>query len=260
MHGIVDEKTDIFAFGVLLLEIVTGRRPIDCSKQSLLQWVSTRERNDTNMMFTSQQFAHMTYSCCLGKATAGSWASDSTCRPKPRRRLWQRSTEQDGRSRISLHYATGDVAAFNGRGANQFYYYLSCSGLHIVKCLLMTVCHCPLLRMSFFRFCITCLLLMSVWRNPRNGTFPRTRWTTWMIVHCFLNLVHRNCSLLFSISFCMCCWHAFLVMVMELCFLVCSLRWLVFNHVIYDGDFWDVFSAGSALSVELEYGWGWGWA
>lgn len=41
MHGIVDEKTDIFAFGVLLLEIVTGRRPIDCSKQSLLQWVST---------------------------------------------------------------------------------------------------------------------------------------------------------------------------------------------------------------------------
>lgn len=41
MHGIVDEKTDIFAFGVLLLEIVTGRRPIDCSKLSLLQWVST---------------------------------------------------------------------------------------------------------------------------------------------------------------------------------------------------------------------------
>lgn len=110
-----------------------------------------------------------------------------------------------------------------------------------VKCLLMTVCHCPLLRMLFFRFCISCLLLMSVWRSPRNGTFPRTRWTTWMIVHCFLNLVHRNCSLLFPIFFCMCCWHAFLVMVMELCFLVCSLKWLVFNHVIYDGAFGDVF-------------------
>ncbi|KAG1326943.1 putative receptor-like serine/threonine-protein kinase [Cocos nucifera] len=38
MHGIVDEKTDVFAFGVLLLEIVTGRRPVDSSKQSLLLW------------------------------------------------------------------------------------------------------------------------------------------------------------------------------------------------------------------------------
>ncbi|KAB2002284.1 hypothetical protein ES319_D11G056300v1 [Gossypium barbadense] len=35
MHGIVDEKTDVFAFGVLLLEIVTGRRAVDKSKQSL---------------------------------------------------------------------------------------------------------------------------------------------------------------------------------------------------------------------------------
>ncbi|XP_073004211.1 probable receptor-like serine/threonine-protein kinase At5g57670 [Typha latifolia] len=38
MHGIVDEKTDVFAFGVLLLEIVTGRRPVDSSKQNLIQW------------------------------------------------------------------------------------------------------------------------------------------------------------------------------------------------------------------------------
>ncbi|WOL18318.1 hypothetical protein Cni_G27112 [Canna indica] len=38
MHGIVDEKTDVFAFGVLLLEIATGRRPVDTSKQSLLVW------------------------------------------------------------------------------------------------------------------------------------------------------------------------------------------------------------------------------
>jgi serine/threonine protein kinase len=39
MHGIVDEKTDVFSFGVLLLEIITGRRPVDSSKQNLLLWV-----------------------------------------------------------------------------------------------------------------------------------------------------------------------------------------------------------------------------
>ncbi|KAJ4727557.1 Kinase family protein [Melia azedarach] len=38
MHGIVDEKTDVFAFGVLLLELVTGRRALDYSQQSLVLW------------------------------------------------------------------------------------------------------------------------------------------------------------------------------------------------------------------------------
>ncbi|KAJ4816163.1 Protein kinase family protein [Rhynchospora pubera] len=37
-HGIVDEKTDIFAFGVFLLEIITGRKPVDGSHKSLLSW------------------------------------------------------------------------------------------------------------------------------------------------------------------------------------------------------------------------------
>lgn len=38
MHGIVDEKTDVFAYGVLLLEIITGRRAVDSSRQSLVMW------------------------------------------------------------------------------------------------------------------------------------------------------------------------------------------------------------------------------
>ncbi|KAG7011204.1 Receptor-like cytosolic serine/threonine-protein kinase RBK2, partial [Cucurbita argyrosperma subsp. argyrosperma] len=37
-HGIVDEKTDVFAFGVLLLELVTGRRALDYCQQSLVLW------------------------------------------------------------------------------------------------------------------------------------------------------------------------------------------------------------------------------
>jgi serine/threonine protein kinase len=40
-HGIVDEKTDVFAFGVFLLELISGRKPVDGSHMSLLAWVST---------------------------------------------------------------------------------------------------------------------------------------------------------------------------------------------------------------------------
>ncbi|KAG6491769.1 probable receptor-like serine/threonine-protein kinase At5g57670 [Zingiber officinale] len=38
MHGIVDEKTDVFSFGVFLLEIISGRKPVDGSHKSLLSW------------------------------------------------------------------------------------------------------------------------------------------------------------------------------------------------------------------------------
>ncbi|KAI9120166.1 hypothetical protein K1719_008814 [Acacia pycnantha] len=39
MHGLVDEKTDVFAYGVLLLEIITGRMAVDSdSRQSLVIW------------------------------------------------------------------------------------------------------------------------------------------------------------------------------------------------------------------------------
>lgn len=38
MHGVVDEKTDVFAFGVLLLEIISGNKPVDGSHLSLHSW------------------------------------------------------------------------------------------------------------------------------------------------------------------------------------------------------------------------------
>ncbi|XP_035548344.1 receptor-like cytosolic serine/threonine-protein kinase RBK2 isoform X1 [Juglans regia] len=38
MHGVVDEKTDVYAHGVLLLELITGRKALDSSQQSLVMW------------------------------------------------------------------------------------------------------------------------------------------------------------------------------------------------------------------------------
>jgi serine/threonine protein kinase len=43
-HGTVNEKIDVYAFGVVLLEIISGRRPITPGstkgQESLVGWVS----------------------------------------------------------------------------------------------------------------------------------------------------------------------------------------------------------------------------
>ncbi|KAK2995554.1 hypothetical protein RJ640_014951 [Escallonia rubra] len=38
MHGLVDEKTDVYAYGVLLLELITGRPALDKTQKSLVMW------------------------------------------------------------------------------------------------------------------------------------------------------------------------------------------------------------------------------
>ncbi|KAL2922861.1 Receptor-like cytosolic serine/threonine-protein kinase RBK2 [Bienertia sinuspersici] len=41
MHGIVDEKTDVYAYGVLLLELITGRLALDNTQKSLVMWAKS---------------------------------------------------------------------------------------------------------------------------------------------------------------------------------------------------------------------------
>lgn len=59
MHGIVDEKTDVFAFGVLLLELITGRQALDSSQQSLVMWVCFTYLHPLNFFFLVLIYIHL---------------------------------------------------------------------------------------------------------------------------------------------------------------------------------------------------------
>lgn len=49
MHGLVSEKTDVFAYGVLLLELITGRHAVDSSHKYLVNLVKpSLESNNLN--------------------------------------------------------------------------------------------------------------------------------------------------------------------------------------------------------------------
>ncbi|XP_059311065.1 receptor-like cytosolic serine/threonine-protein kinase RBK2 [Lycium ferocissimum] len=48
MHGIVDEKTDVYAFGVLLLELVSGRPALDEARNSVVMWAKPLLLNKKN--------------------------------------------------------------------------------------------------------------------------------------------------------------------------------------------------------------------
>lgn len=63
MYGRVSYKTDVYAFGIVLLELITGRKPIDTTKpkgqENLVNWVCISPRSckpDSNTSLKSAQF------------------------------------------------------------------------------------------------------------------------------------------------------------------------------------------------------------
>ncbi|KAK7287151.1 hypothetical protein RIF29_00233 [Crotalaria pallida] len=72
MQGIVDEKTDVYAYGVLLLELIKGREALDSSQKSLVMWVLQilRGEEETLEMIKESQKSKLqrTYSVELNDA------------------------------------------------------------------------------------------------------------------------------------------------------------------------------------------------
>ncbi|KAE8665071.1 putative receptor-like serine/threonine-protein kinase [Hibiscus syriacus] len=87
MHGTVDEKTDVFAFGVFLLEIISGRKPVDASHQSLHCWAKpllNREEMETLVdprlggSFDSSQLKRLAFTASLCIRAPSAWRPTMT--------------------------------------------------------------------------------------------------------------------------------------------------------------------------------------
>lgn len=72
MHGVVDEKTDVFAFGVLLLELISGKKPVDGSHQSLHSWVRMNSPIKHWINYTTD-FTKFTVINSIGKTYTKPW-------------------------------------------------------------------------------------------------------------------------------------------------------------------------------------------
>ncbi|CAA6662314.1 unnamed protein product [Spirodela intermedia] len=60
-RGVVDEKTDVFAFGVLLLEILSGKKPVDGAHRSLLSWARPLLREGATAELVDSRLADGSY-------------------------------------------------------------------------------------------------------------------------------------------------------------------------------------------------------
>jgi hypothetical protein len=121
-HGIVDEKTDVFAFGVFLLELVAGRKPVDGSHRSLLSWVIKTEKQTFPPFTTTKENLQRTRislsptSALKPLVNSGPAAAERRQDRGPGgsqagRRLRRRAGEAGRVRGVAVHPGVGDVAA-----------------------------------------------------------------------------------------------------------------------------------------------------
>lgn len=59
--GKLTERSDVFSFGVVLLELITGRKPVDTSRlgdESLVEWVSFSDELISQNLVSRALFVH----------------------------------------------------------------------------------------------------------------------------------------------------------------------------------------------------------
>ncbi|KAM1423548.1 hypothetical protein TB2_015781 [Malus domestica] len=127
MHGVVSDKIDVYAFGVVLLELLSGRKPVDAEalkgQESLVKWA----RHSLDVMdlkalldpklngdYDAAQMRRMVMAAglCINQSPR--------CRPEARQVLKLLTGETDAKECVDLHAVKSSDACYQDEDDNQF--------------------------------------------------------------------------------------------------------------------------------------------